>query len=322
MKLKKSIFVLASDYDQSTSDVLNWLLLKKSCIVRFDYTKEFKVNEVIINKKRIEVKFNYGNNNYSTKSILSFWFRRGTIISESIKLPHTIHAGIKWYMNEEKKSVNDFFIYELDKKAPINKISRGDINKLLQLSIALSCGLEIPNTLLSTNSTSVRNFMSSNIKIISKSIQVPFGIVNKNKSYTLYTSTINDRDLSQNTFFITKFQKQIEKQYEIRIFFLKNELYPMAIFSQENSKTKIDFRNYDISFPNRCVPYKLPFGIENKIKKFIKKICLTSGSIDMIVDVKNKFYFLEVNPVGQFNMVSKPCNYYIEEKIANTLHEY
>lgn len=30
----------------------------------------------------------------------------------------------------------------------------------------------------------------------------------------------------------------------------------MAIFSQQNEKTKIDFRNYDYSRPNRVVPYE------------------------------------------------------------------
>jgi hypothetical protein len=30
-------------------------------------------------------------------------------------------------------------------------------------------------------------------------------------------------------------------------------------------------------------------------------------------------YFLEVNPAGQFGMVSTPCNYYLEEKIAEVL---
>lgn len=42
----------------------------------------------------------------------------------------------------------------------------------------------------------------------------------------------------------------------------------MAIFSQENDKTKIDFRNYDIANPNRCVPYKLPRRIEKQLIRF------------------------------------------------------
>jgi hypothetical protein len=29
--------------------------------------------------------------------------------------------------------------------------------------------------------------------------------------------------------------------------------------------------------------------------------------------------FLEVNPVGQFGMVSAPCNYHLEKKVAELL---
>lgn len=35
----------------------------------------------------------------------------------------------------------------------------------------------------------------------------------------------------------------------------------------------------------------------------------------------NNFYFLEINPVGQFGMVSGPCNYKIEKLIAKYIIE-
>jgi D-alanine-D-alanine ligase-like ATP-grasp enzyme len=43
---------------------------------------------------------------------------------------------------------------------------------------------------------------------------------------------------------------------------------------------------------------------------------LDCGSIDLIYSTDEKYYFLEVNPVGQFGMVSYPCNYQLEKKIA------
>jgi hypothetical protein len=46
---------------------------------------------------------------------------------------------------------------------------------------------------------------------------------------------------------------------------------------------------------------------------------LNTGSIDLICTKSGEYVFLEVNPVGQFSMVSFPCNYYLEEKIADLL---
>ena len=51
----------------------------------------------------------------------------------------------------------------------------------------------------------------------------------------------------------------------------------------------------------------------------MKALKLESGSIDIIVDEQDDYYFLEVNPVGQFHFVSHICNYYIEKEIAQSL---
>ncbi|MFM2393606.1 MAG: grasp-with-spasm system ATP-grasp peptide maturase [Bacteroidota bacterium] len=43
---------------------------------------------------------------------------------------------------------------------------------------------------------------------------------------------------------------------------------------------------------------------------------LDSGSIDFVLTKEGDFGFLEINPVGQFGMVSFPCNFHLEKKIA------
>mgnify|MGYP000874440113 CR=1 FL=1 len=93
----------------------------------------------------------------------------------------------------------------------------------------------------------------------------------------------------------------------------------MAIFSQNNPKTQIDFRNYDYDKPNRLNPFKIPIEISNKIIKLMKKLKIICGSIDMIYTPKGEYVFLEVNPIGQFQWLSQNCNYYIEREIANHL---
>ncbi|HQB76850.1 MAG TPA: grasp-with-spasm system ATP-grasp peptide maturase, partial [Tenuifilaceae bacterium] len=54
----------------------------------------------------------------------------------------------------------------------------------------------------------------------------------------------------------------------------------------------------------------------NKLNKLMKELGLDTGSIDMIVTEKREFIFLEVNPIGNIEMVSKNCNYPIERDIA------
>jgi hypothetical protein len=52
----------------------------------------------------------------------------------------------------------------------------------------------------------------------------------------------------------------------------------------------------------------------------MESINLNTGSLDFIKSSKDSnYYFLEVNPSGQFGMTSNPCNYNLHEKIANYL---
>ncbi|MCC6180667.1 MAG: hypothetical protein IT237_02420 [Bacteroidia bacterium] len=84
-------------------------------------------------------------------------------------------------------------------------------------------------------------------------------------------------------------------------------------------QTEIDFRKYNSEFPNRTVPYELPSEVKQKILNLMKLADLNCASLDLILDEQLNHIFLEINPVGQFGMTSRPCNYYLEKVIANTL---
>ena len=54
----------------------------------------------------------------------------------------------------------------------------------------------------------------------------------------------------------------------------------------------------------------------------MERLGLTTGSIDLMYDVNDKYYFLEVNPVGQFSMITTACGSNLEKKLALTLYSY
>ena len=94
----------------------------------------------------------------------------------------------------------------------------------------------------------------------------------------------------------------------------------MAIFSQETKETMVDFRKHNNPHKSqRSVPYLLPDDLKTKLTQTMKELGLDTGSIDLIHAKDGNYYFLEVNPIGQFTMTSWPCNYYLEKLIATTL---
>jgi len=120
-------------------------------------------------------------------------------------------------------------------------------------------------------------------------------------------------------FYPSLFQEKIEKEYEVRSFYIDGRFYSMAIFSQNDKQTKDDFRKYNFQNMNRMVPYQLDKKTELNLHKVYSMLNLDTGSADFIKGKDGKYYFLEINPTGQFGFVSFYCNYNLEKIVAKHL---
>jgi ATP-GRASP peptide maturase of grasp-with-spasm system len=194
-------------------------------------------------------------------------------------------------------------------------------SKLHVLAQANSAKLKIPKTIITTNKQVLLDFyLNNNKSIITKSIGESRFINYEQNGFMVFTHKVNNLDSFPENFSPSLFQEYIDKEIEIRTFYLDGECFSMAIFSQNNEMTKLDFRNYDRENPNRLVPYKLPEKVENAIVTLMESIDLNTGSLDIVKSAYNgEYYFLEVNPSGQFGMTSFPCNYDLHKKVAEYL---
>ncbi|MEM9546151.1 MAG: grasp-with-spasm system ATP-grasp peptide maturase [Bacteroidota bacterium] len=196
------------------------------------------------------------------------------------------------------------------------------VDKWETLKLAQVHGIQIPRSIVTNSASKLLTFIDSiGCDVISKSLYEGVFFNDAESIYFFKTQLITKSVLEDipESFFPSLFQEYIEKQYELRIFFLEGKFYSMAIFSQLDEQTKIDFRNYNETKPNRTVPYCLPSEIETKLGALMRDMNLNTGSIDMIRSKDGGYYFLEVNPTGQFGMTSFPCNYFLEKKIAEVL---
>lgn len=313
------ILLISIELDISTDEVIDWLSYfgaDYTRINREDITKTFLV---AVNNKETSFKLCIKNKTINSDAIDSFWYRKHGIGISSNKNYIVKTNNIKKFLkliNDENSILETFIESILAKKHGVGYVKNKYINKLKVLQSAKECGLLIPDTIITTN----KSFIKSKSYII-KAVSEGIFFRNFNLKYMTYTKQVYP-DLLPNSFNPTLFQNMIEKEFELRIFYLKGKCYSMAIFSQNDKKTKVDFRNYNNERPNRTVPYIIPDSLKNKIISLMDKLEFNTGSVDFIVDKAGKYYFLEVNPSGQFGMVSKPCNYFLEKEIAQELMNY
>lgn len=301
---KKMILLVTESNDKSIDNVIEWLYCYNKKCIRTNVDSDF-----------ISYKFEINNANCSNSfSDYVVWNRRGYLPLFPNHLRRTIWSD---YLKKEQIPIlasiennNTFYGSYIDE---VNN------NKIHNLQLASSCGLRIPETIVTNNKLDLIDFFKTHKRYITKSLfQSPF-IEDDNYFYTGSGTIFIESDSVPDFFASSIVQEYIEKEIEIRIFYFKNNIYSMAIFSQNDEQTKTDFRNYNENKPNRMVPFNLKSEILSKIKRFIKIIKATTGSIDLIITPNEEYYFLENNPMGQYHWLSESCNYYIDKDIAEIL---
>lgn len=290
-----SILIVSVQSDYTTNKVLQWFQYYQ---IPFKRINVDDTEDIIYELSKL---------NFDEFS--GYWYRRGTLVNSNIIESYNIE--ITNYLKENNRKILEYLEYKMMKKKNLNSFFNSDLNKLIVLEMAKELKILVPDFQLLSNTKSART-----LDCIYKTINGDGNIFDyKNKSVFNILTQEHTKDLNYE-FSLTLFQKKIEKKYEIRVFYMNDYFYSMAILSQKNQATRIDSRAIEEQDKSRMIPYSLPATIEQKLKELMKKIGINSGVIDVIVTPSNEYVFLEVNPVGHFGLVSYNCNYYLEKKIA------
>jgi ATP-GRASP peptide maturase of grasp-with-spasm system len=195
-----------------------------------------------------------------------------------------------------------------------------NVNKVEMLLQARKCGLAIPETHILNRKADLARLVQEGECISKSSYEVMF-IKEPQGIYSMFTALVSLEEVEgfSAEFFPSLIQRKVEKDLDLRLFYLDGDCYTMAIFSQRSPMTKLDFRELDWMRPPRSVPYELPQEVVAGVRCFMTAIGLNCGSIDMVKGLDGCYYFLEVNSTGQFGMTSSPCNYSLFEKVAEYL---
>ncbi|MDQ3291971.1 MAG: grasp-with-spasm system ATP-grasp peptide maturase, partial [Bacteroidota bacterium] len=316
--------------DQSTTDVIQWLhYLGKKDVIRVNYND--RNNLIRLDIAEGTFSFQWNGRLIRLNDIEAVWYRKGKnwLCDQFYPISVEDNATFTDYLNNKLKSeeakLTEYLHYIIENTVPVlGSAMRGNLNKLLVLATAKATGLLIPDFYITNYKEGVHTVFNQSPDLITKAMSdglYLFDTIEKETGYFTFTEKLDNSltDQLPEQFSPSFLQKNIHKKFEVRVFFLEETCYSMAILSQTDEKTKTDYRKYNETKPNRYVPYKLDEEIDQKIKVLFKKLNLNTGSVDLMIDKQDNVYFLEINPVGQFGMVSTPCNYYLEKQVALNL---
>ncbi len=325
--MSEILIISKADFELTTNSVCDWLNHYRVPFMRINVDRitdpDYYDLFVDLNNNTLEIfdKVNY--RNIDLTQIKVVWCRRfiDMVYEQVIRQEREIDANLikfaKFHAAERNRFLRILYDFYPNWKWFDYYRDSLKIDKIEVLRLAKKHNLLIPETYIVNSKQSLLKITNQKKNLITKPIFEGVTFSDAEGVYSTHTQMVRNTKIRE--FIPSLFQENIQKKFELRIFYLDRKFYSMAIFSSKNNKTKTDFRNYDICDPNRCVPYNLPETLKESLIRLMADLNLSSGSIDMIKDIRGRYVFLEVNPVGQFGMVSLPCNYYLEKEVAEFL---
>lgn len=194
-------------------------------------------------------------------------------------------------------------------------------SKIDQLRIAPHLGFTIPKTLITNNPEEVLKFYREcDGRIINKVLGQ--GTVNKDGAlFGIYTHRVTEEQFEHIESIRDVpcvFQERIEKLFEVRVTVVGKKVFAAEIHSQVNSRTKDDWRRYDLENTPHKV-HQLPKEIEDACIRLVVHYGLAFGAIDLIVTPEGQYVFLEINPNGQWLWIERLTGLPITKEIADLL---
>ena len=326
------ILIFTSKFDYSTSCVIRWLNFYEEKVIRLNIDDEnYKFSE--ISKGKIILRNSLNGTVVNLLDAKSCWWRRKgisikTFLSDAATLNVVRNSGLTTLLTgepeilqRESKRLIEYIYFKVFRNCKINLGNPVyDLNRLIVFELASEVGLHTPDSRIISSSVQLNDIEYD--EQVTKPIDECLNTIVGERRFHTYTERLPRSYFDGQPpidLFPSLVTKEIKKKIEIRTFYIDGHFYSMAIFSQSDVQTQIDFRRYNEKRPNRTEPFKLPRDIEQKVHKLFHQLNLNTGSVDFIVDADGNYVFLEINPVGQYGMVDAPCNYQLDKKIANYL---
>lgn len=305
---KTEILIIGTNADRSTKRVCSWLDFYKKKYVVLDFKSVLESVEIASDLTNADI------SNFKVA-----WYRRDIDYIKFYQNVLPLEDTNSWYLLDrclkDIEILKHLFLSENPGMKWLSSHLVKKINKLEMLTIAESCGFKIPETIITNSKHKLSEFINRYKHVICKPISEIYSHVEEstnnilNQKVVEILSTKNFPDF----FFPSIFQEKISKRFEIRTFVIGDKVFGGIILDNE----KVDIR--EVMNSSRVVPYNFEDDELLTIQKFMKKLNCNMGSIDLLKDKNGELVFIELNPMGQYDLISNRCNFDLDKEIAEYL---
>jgi len=187
----------------------------------------------------------------------------------------------------------------------------------VQLAAARRAGLTVPATLITSDPAKARAFAAEHGELIYK----PMTHASPGHGQVVYAVPITSRDLNGDAGdaiagTMHLLQRRIRPAYAVRLTAVDDQMFAAAIHAHSEAaavdwRSDYDALTYDIIEP--------PADVAHGVRVMMSRLGLRFGALDFLVAPEGDWYFLEINPNGQWAWVEQETGLTISSAIAGAL---
>lgn len=313
--LYPNILILASRYDTSCDYVISRLIKSNNKYFRLNNED---LSSFSIQLDPLEPRLNLEGHgirvSVSTSKLNSIWYRRPVFIRETNI--HNYSSQQLFQRTQWMEFTRGLMVFSECRwmNHPVSTY-RAE-NKIIQLKTAKEIGFQIPKTIITNEYNYILKYYPDLNKIVVKgldSVHIKMG----NSEIFGYTNTVKRSELEDSDISTapTIVQEFLENKLDLRVTVVSGEIFCAAI-KESGRPVQGDWRinKENVTFEE----YYLPTAIKDNCIEITKSLGLSFGAIDLAFQ-NNEYYFLEINPTGEWGWLIEKVGFSIDESIFRFL---
>lgn len=188
--------------------------------------------------------------------------------------------------------------------------------KPVQLATAGTAGLAVPRTLITNDPAAAQRFAERTGPVVYKPFSAP--TERDGRRMFVYTSPVAAPDLADEAIRHTAhlFQEHLDKAYEVRLTVVDDQFFAAAL-TAGSAASQIDWRSdYD------AIDYavtSVPASVRDGLCRMMRILGLRFAAVDFAVTPAGDWYFLDLNPNGQWAWIEHETQLPICSAITSAL---
>ena len=306
--------IISSTIDFSTDLVCYQLMMSGEKFYRLNRDEFIKHNIVVdLQKKSMIISIEDEDYNIQFEQLKGVFYRAPVFLRTQAKAELSVQEQLE--RNQWSSFLRNLIIFQNANWINNPVYTYRAENKMFQLCVAESCGLQIPKTYVSNISV---NMLEREKKYIVKSLDTAlFYDTQNNKEMFTYSNVVSgeelqDYELASAPIIIQEF---LNPKVDCRVTYIQGKLFPVKILQNgEGLYGDWRLRKDELEY----VPFQLPPNISVAICKLMQKLEIQFGGIDLAI-VGEKYFFIEVNPTGEWGWLEIKTGMQISQTIKKAL---